>query len=129
MKNRVVVILLIIFIILQFLVYKLNFGILIYSILIMPLAIYFFPIKPFLEIIKKKYDLKTALYVLFSCFIICSILCFSIITFIFEIKVLYYASKVFFLLNAIIFYYELFKSDNKFNAFLHFLVMCFYNYQ
>jgi len=128
MKNKIIIIVLIIFVIMRFLVATFNFGITIYSFFIIPLAFYFFPIKPFLEIVKLKKDIRTALYTLASYFVMSGILCFSTLLFISEIEFLSYSLKVLFMINAILFYVDLFKENNKYKAFLHFLIMCFYNF-
>ena len=126
MKNKIIVILLIIFIILHFLVNHLHFGTVIYSCLVLPFAIYFFPIKPILIFVNQKIEIKPTLFMLFSYFVMSSILSFSTISYFIENDVVKYIYQSFLIFNAILFWVQLFRNDSKYLALFHFLIMFFY---
>jgi len=124
-KKNIILYIIGICIVLQFIVSNSKLGIICYSLIISPLAIYHFPVKPMLDIVNQKLERKYKLYILSEYFVIGAILCLSAIWFIFDLQFIRIVSLVFFICNIVFFGLESHKKSNQNNAFLHFLLMWF----
>ena len=97
-----------------------------YTIVMLTLSLYFFPVKPILEIFRQKCNLKTIVFLILSNFVLASILSLMVIGVYLErnnsIEIL---SSFFSLANALLAIYNLFIKDDKDAAFLHFVFISF----
>ena len=126
-KEKVILSLIVVCAIFQFIADKIYFGTFIYSLTVGILAVYFFPIKPFLDIFHYKYKIKTVFYVLASGFTIGTILVFSAIQFFTKGTFINALNFIFSILNTIFFVVEARKnsSNSRYLAIIHFLLMWF----
>ena len=123
-KNNIFYII-VICILLQFMITKSKFGIIIYSIIVFSLATYYFPLKPLFEIVNQKIELKSKLYKLSEYFVIGAIFSLSAINLMVNILFLRYVTMFFLICNIVFFGIESSKKNNAHKAFLHFLMMWF----
>jgi hypothetical protein len=129
-KNKGIIIWVLICVILDFLF---NKGIGIASlnmVATISLALYFFPIKPILEVLEllkhKDINIKTVIFIFLSNFVLAAILSFTIIKFyMHENMTVDTLSSLFVIFNAFLAYYNLFVKDDKDAAFLHVIFLLF----
>ena len=97
----------------------------IYMVITLPLALYFFPIKPILER-HKHINIKTKYLIFVSNFVLAAILSLSIMAMYISGNRMFEITKYsFFFFNAIIAYYNLFFREDNDTGFLHFMFLCF----
>ncbi|MDR2927045.1 MAG: hypothetical protein LBV41_02400 [Cytophagaceae bacterium] len=111
--------------IMQFVATSIPLGRHIYTLIAAPLAVYYFPVKPLLKIIKQRMDAKHVLYILFSCWVVGVVIALSAIRIMVDMPFLRTVTQVFLFLNMIIFGIEASKNNSRHNIFLHFLIMGF----
>ncbi len=131
MSKKKVIIWVFICAIIYFLFNKDIVNVTLYAIVTLSLSLYFFPIKPVLEICKQKDNTpQTIILILLSNFVLSAALSLTVIrAYMPENKIIEMVSGLFYIFNGLLAYYNLFIKDDMNAAILHFMIsLCFLKY-